>query len=184
MRSDEELLQACQRADPRAQTILYDRHKARLMGLCRRYARNREESEDMFHEGFIRIFQQLHTLQQADRLLPWMKKVMVNTAINVYHKNIKQRAETDSEVAFEHASDAHTDVLARLSADELMVLVSALPDGYRLIFNLYIVDGFTHPEIAELLGIAEGTSKSQLARARALLKHKLSQLGIISYENS
>lgn len=183
MRSDEELLLACQQADPRAQTILYDRHKSRLMGLCRRYARNREEAEDMFHEGFIRIFQQLHTLQHADRLLPWMKRVMVNTAINVYHKNLKQRAETDAELAFDHASDAHTDVLSRLSADELMALVSALPDGYRVVFNLYVVDGYTHPEISGLLGIAEGTSKSQLARARALLKYKLSQLGIISYEN-
>ncbi|MBC8154689.1 MAG: sigma-70 family RNA polymerase sigma factor [Bacteroidetes bacterium] len=183
MRSDEELLRACQQTNSRAQTILYDRHKARLMGLCRRYARNREEAEDMFHEGFIRIFQQLHTLQQADRLLPWMKRVMVNSAINVYHKNLKQRAEIDAEVAFDQASDAHTDVLARLSADELTALVSALPGGYRMVFNLYVVDGYTHPEIAQLLGIAEGTSKSQLARARALLKHKLSQLGIVSYEN-
>lgn len=183
MRSDEELLRSCQQANSRAQTILYDRHKARLMGLCRRYARNREEAEDMFHEGFIRIFQQLHTLQQADRMLPWMKRVMVNTAINVYHKNVKQRDEVDAELAFDLVSDAHTDVLSRLSADELMVLVSALPDGYRLVFNLYVVDGYTHPEIAQLLGIAEGTSKSQLARARVLLKHKLSQRGIVSYEN-
>lgn len=183
MRSDEELLRACQQANSRAQTILYDRYKARLMGLCRRYARNREEAEDMFHEGFIRIFQQLHTLQQADRMLPWMKRVMVNTAINVYHKNVKQRDEVDAELAFDLVSDAHTDVLSRLSADELMVLVSALPDGYRLVFNLYVVDGYTHPEIAQLLGIAEGTSKSQLSRARVLLKHKLSQRGIVSYEN-
>ena len=184
MQSDQELLQACQRNDSRAQTILYDRHKARLMGLCRRYARSRPEAEDMFHEGFIRIFQQLHTVQQTDRLLPWMKRVMVNTAINVYHKNAKQRAEVDAELAFEQRSDAHTDVLSRLSADELMGLVTALPDGYRMVFNLYVVDGYTHPEISELLGIAEGTSKSQLARAKTLLKHKLSQLGIISYENT
>lgn len=183
MRSDEELLLACQQADSRAQTMLYDRYKARLMGLCRRYARNQEEAEDMFHEGFIRIFQQLHTLRQVDRLLPWMKMVMVNTAINIYHKNQKHRAEVEAEIAFEQASDAHTDVLSRLSADELLGLVATLPDGYRLVFNLYVIDGYTHPEISALIGIAEGTSKSQLARARLLLKHKLSQLGIISYEN-
>ncbi len=182
--SDQDLLQACQRGNRQSQTLLYTKYKSRLMGLCKRYARSREEAEDMFHEGFIRIFQQLHTIAQSDKLLPWMKRVMVNTAINVYHKNHKQQAETDYEDAWGHASNDHIDTLARLSADELSGLIQALPTGYRMVFNLYVVDGYTHPEIGEMLGISEGTSKSQLARAKGALKQKLQRVGIINYETT
>ncbi|RIV27482.1 RNA polymerase sigma factor [Fibrisoma montanum] len=182
--TDLDLLRACQRNDPRAQTALYHRFRGRLMGLCRRYARSRPEAEDMFQEGFIRIFQQLHTIEQPDRLLPWMKRVMVNTAINIYHKNHRLLAETDYDAAQDMGTDDHLDTLARLSADELVLLVQDLPDGYRMVFNLHVVDGFNHPEIAQMLGISEGTSKSQLARARAALKEKLKKLGIVRYEHS
>jgi RNA polymerase sigma factor (sigma-70 family) len=181
--TDLELLQACQRNDPRAQTAFYERFRGRLMGMCRRYAKSRAEAEDMFQEGFARIFQQLHTLQQTEKLLPWMKRVMTNTAINVYHKNSKQQAETDYEEAFDHHTDDHLTTLAQLSTDELLVAVASLPDGYRMVFNLYVMEGYTHPEIGEMLGIAEGTSKSQLARAKAMLKLKLTKIGIVSYEH-
>ncbi|QJW91438.1 RNA polymerase sigma factor [Spirosoma taeanense] len=187
--TDLELLRACQRNDPRAQTAFYQRFKGRLMGLCRRYARSQAEAEDMFQEGFIRIFQQIHTLEQPDRMLPWMKRVMVNSAINAYHKNQKQRAETDRlddqyAAAVSYATDDHRETLARLSADEISALVQELPDGYRMIFNLHVVDGYNHPEIAELLGISEGTSKSQLVRAKSALREKLKQIGIVRYEHS
>lgn len=182
--TETDLLQACQRHDVRAQTTLYNTYKSRLMGLCRRYARSQPEAEDMFHEGFVRIFQQLHTLEQAAKLLPWMKRVMVNTAINVYHKNHKQQAETDLDDAWEHSSADHIDMLARVSTEELLRLIEQLPDGYRIVFNLYVIDGYNHLEIAAMLGIAEGTSKSQLARAKTLLKLKLKPLGIVNYEES
>ena len=182
--TESDLLQACQRHDVRAQTALYNLYKSRLMGLCRRYARNKPEAEDMFHEGFIRIFQQLHTLKQSDKLLPWMKRVMVNTAINVYHKNIKQQAESALEDAWQHASANLSDTLSRLSTEELLNVIEQLPDGYRIVFNLYVIDGYNHIEISRLLDIAEGTSKSQLARAKSLLKTKLKTLGIINYEES
>lgn len=154
------------------------------MGLCRRYARSQPEAEDMFHEGFIRIFQQLHTLEQAEKLLPWMKRVMVNTAINVYYKNQKQHAETELEDAWSHSNADHLDLLARLTTEEVLRLIEQLPDGYRMVFNLYVIDGYNHAEIAQLLGVAEGTSKSQLARAKNMLKNKLKTFGIIDYEES
>lgn len=182
--TESDLLQACQRHDVRAQTALYNQYKNRLMGLCRRYARSQAELEDMFHEGFIRIFQQLHTLEQADKLLPWMKRVMVNTAINVYHKNHKQQAETELDDAWERVSPDHADTLSRISTEELLKVIEQLPDGYRMVFNLYVIDGYNHIEIATMMGIAEGTSKSQLARAKNLLKMKLKTLGIINYEES
>lgn len=182
--TEQELLRACQNNDHRAQTALYERFKGRLMGLCRRYARSRMEAEDMFQEGFTRIFQQLHTLEQPDKLLPWMKRVMVNTAINMYHKNQKQQVETDYEQAWEHSSQDHVDVLARVATEELLALVEELPDGYRLVFNLYVIDGYSHPEIGEMLNISEGTSKSQFSRAKVVLQRKLKQLGIVKYENS
>ena len=182
--TESDLLQACQRHDVRAQTALYNQYKSRLMGLCRRYARSQPEAEDMFHEGFIRIFSQLHTLEQADKLLPWMKRVMVNTAINIYHKNYRQKAETELDEAWERVSPDHADTLSRLSTAELLNVIEQLPDGYRMVFNLYVIDGYNHAEIAGLMDIAEGTSKSQLARARNLLKTKLKKLGILNYEES
>ncbi|OIN60081.1 RNA polymerase sigma factor [Arsenicibacter rosenii] len=182
--TEQELLRGCQQKDPRAQTALYERYRARLMGLCRRYARNLPEAEDMFQEGFTRIFQQLHTLEQADKFLHWMKRVMVNTAINLYHKNQKQGSETDYEAAWDYGSQEHMDILARISTDELLLLIEELPDGYRLVFNLYVIDGYTHPEIGEMLSISEGTSKSQLARAKLVLQKKLKLRGIVKYENS
>ncbi len=182
--TESDLLQACQRHDVRAQTALYNTYKSRLMGLCRRYARSQPEAEDMFHEGFIRIFHQLHTLEQADKLVPWMKRVMVNTAINVYHRNHKQQAETELDDAWERVSPDHMDTLSRLGTEELLKLIEQLPDGYRMVFNLYVIDGYNHNEIAGLMGIAEGTSKSQLARAKNLLKTKLKILGIVNYEES
>ncbi|GAB3328442.1 sigma-70 family RNA polymerase sigma factor [Larkinella ripae] len=153
------------------------------MGLCRRYARSRPEAEDMFHEGFIRIFQQIHTVEQPERLLNWMKRVMVNTAINWYHKHHHQQSETDYEEAWEASNTDHTDVLARISTDELLVQVQDLADGYRMVFNLYVIDGYSHLEIARLMGISEGTSKSQLARAKEVLKQRLKKMGIVSYGN-
>ena len=182
--TEQELLRGCQQNDHRAQTALYERFKGRLMGLCRRYARSRMEAEDMFQEGFTRIFQQLHTLEQPDKLLFWMKRVMVNTAINSYHKNQKQQAETDYENAWDYSSHDHADILARISTEELLLLIEQLPDGYRLVFNLYVIDGYTHPEIGEMLNISEGTSKSQFSRAKMVLQRKLKQLGIVKYENS
>ncbi|QHW00516.1 RNA polymerase sigma factor [Spirosoma endbachense] len=185
--TDLELLRACQRNDPRAQTVLYQRFKGRLMGLHRRYARNRPEAEDMFQEGFIRIFQQLHTIEQPERMLHWMKRVMVNTAINAYHKNQQQRYETDrlddiGEAALECSTHDYRDTFARLSADEVAKLVHELPDGYRMVFKLHVMDGYNHPEIAQLLDISEGTSKSQLVRAKNSLKVKLKKIGIVRYE--
>lgn len=182
--TESDLLQACQRHDVRAQTTLYNQYKGRLMGLCRRYARSQPEAEDMFHEGFIRIFQQLHTLEQAEKLLPWMKRVMVNTAINVYHKNHRQKAEIELDEAWERTSGDHADTISRLSTEELLKVIEQLPDGYRMVFNLYVIDGYNHAEIAGMMEIAEGTSKSQLARAKNLLKTKLKTLGIVNYEES
>ncbi len=151
------------------------------MGLCRRYARSKAEAEDMFQEGFIRIFQQIHTIEQPDRLLHWMKRVMVNTAINWYHKHHHEQAETDYEEAFETSTNDHVELLARISTEELLQLVQQMAHGYRMVFNLFVIDGYTHPEIARMLGISEGTSKSQLARAKDVLKEKLKSIGIVSY---
>lgn len=135
----------------------------------------------MFHEGFIRIFQQIHTVEQPGRLVHWMKRVMVNTAINWYHKHHHEQSETDYEEAWEASNTDHTDLLARISTEELLLLVQELADGYRMVFNLYVIDGYSHLEIARMIGISEGTSKSQLARAKDVLKQKLKKMGVVSY---
>ena len=112
-----------------------------------------------------------------------MKRVMVNTAINWYHKHHHEQSETDYEEAWETSNTDHKDILARISTEELLVLVQELADGYRMVFNLYVIDGYTHLEISQMMGISEGTSKSQLARAKEVLKQKLKKMGIVSYGN-
>jgi RNA polymerase sigma-70 factor (ECF subfamily) len=178
-RTDADLLQACQRGDARAQAALYDRFRRSLMGVCLRYARHRADAEDIFQEAFVKIFRNLTDVRQPETLAAWVRRVVVNTAITHYHHE-KTRQTADLDAAPDAADDAV--VLTQLGTDELLRLIQALPDGYRLVFNLYVIEGHTHPEIGRMLNISENTSKSQLARAKAWLRRELRAVGIVRYE--
>lgn len=168
-RSDEEILLGCLHGDRKSQAELYQKYAGRMMSLCQRYTRNRSEAEDVFHEAFIKVFNNLHHFKLQNSLEGWIRRIMVNTAINHYQKHKKHFQQSDIESVHETFSEEPT-ILSAMSNDELMELVGALPPGYKMVFNLAVIEGYAHKEIAEILGISEGTSKSQLAKAKIYLQ--------------
>jgi RNA polymerase sigma-70 factor (ECF subfamily) len=178
---NEKLFEQCKQGDRRAQRALYDHFKARLMGLCRRYARDREEAHDMLQEAFVKIFTRMDQVQRFDTLEGWMKSVAVRTAIDSYHKTKKQEP-LYTDVSYEVANTEYELVLENLSDEYLINMINELPEGTRMVFNLFEVEGYSHAEIARSLNISEGTSRSQLHHAKFLLKQKLNALGVKRYE--
>ena len=170
--ADEEIIRSCISGDARAQKHLFEKYSRRLMGLCLRYAGDREEAEDMLQEGWIKIFKNLHSFRFEGSAEGWMKRVIVNTCLENLRRNKKMNNHVDIEMADEikysdvNASDA-------LSAKELLRIIHRLPSGYRTVFNLFAVEGYSHKEIGEMLGINESTSKSQYSRARMHLQKML-----------
>lgn len=151
------------------------------MGLCRRYTRSREEAQDILQESFIRIFTNFDQLKSWDKLESWMKSITVRTAINYYHKG-KGRVVmfTDAEL-ISNEETIHQTSVEYLSDEYLISLVNALPDGCRMIFNMFAIEGFSHAEIAEMLQISEGTSRSQFYHAKHLLREKMKCQNLMHY---
>lgn len=181
MEFNKEQLDQCKKNHAGAQRALYYLFKARIMGLCRRYTKNREEAEDVFQETFIRVFQNIYQLNDIDHLAPWIKRIAVNTAVNYYHKNKRHHHYADYPEQ-DNRNDDYELMLSQLNDETILDLINELPDGYRVVFNLNVVEGYSHAEIAELLKISEVTSRSQLNRAKQTLKNKLKALGVLKYE--
>lgn len=178
--TDQELLAGCKQGKPKFQEALYQQYASRMMAICVRYAYTSFEAEDIFHDAFVKVFQAIEKYRGEGSFEGWMRHIFVNTAINNYHKNKKRFHHSDVEEAG-NVQQFEPDMLDTLSAEELLSLVTQLPDGYKMVFNLYVIEGYTHKEIGEMLGITEGTSKSQLAKAKGLLKKNLQQLRKNSY---
>lgn len=174
MYSQEELIKRCIKGEEKARSQLYELYSPKLWGVCLRYAKNQMSAEDIMQEGFIRILRYLKSFRGKGSFEGWMRRIMVNTAINYYKKNLKTKSQEFDE-AF-GVSSPLADAVSNISSEELLKLVKELPDGYRTVFNMYIVDGYTHKEIANQLSISENTSKSQLSRARKLLQEKIKKL--------
>nr|WP_255487965.1 sigma-70 family RNA polymerase sigma factor [Pontibacter sp. KCTC 32443] len=155
---------------------MYQLYSRRMMAVCMRYTKSRFEAEDIFHEAFVKVFKNISTYNGGS-FEGWMRRIFVNTAINHYHKNHRYQVQTDYSTV-EEIIPTEEDIISSISGQELMTLISQLPEGYNLIFNLYVVEGYNHREIAEMLNIAEGTSKSQLAKAKSYLKKMLLKLSI------
>lgn len=175
--SEIKLIEDCITGKRRAQSKLYKKYAKTLLGICLRYSRNKSEAEDVLQEGFIKIFMNIKNFRSEGSFEGWMKRIMVNTALinsrdnlkHYFHSDIDSFEDTFAEKTEFEADENHT-------ANDLMKLVQGLPDGYRVVFNLYVFDNYTHKEIAEMMGISEGTSKSQLARARKYLQNKLIEI--------
>lgn len=168
------LVEACLDKNAEAQQVLYARYKALMMGVCMRYAKSREEAQDILQEGFVKVFRDLHQYKAIKPLGAWIRKVMVNTALEHIRKHKKER-EKRQDYSIEgiinlHASD-ETNQLH--DADYLVLLIQQLPTDYQVVFNLFAVEGYSHKEIASILGITEGNSKVRLLRARERLQKKL-----------
>ena len=172
--TEAELLHDCLRERAAAQRELCHRYGGKLFAVCLRYARHRLEAEDFLQDAFVKIFDRLHTFRGQGSLEGWMRRITVNVCIKHYRRHAFQK----ESLGLDHRPDAGYDpkVIARMSADELMDLVRALPDGYRMVFNLYAVEGYSHKEIAQELGISESTSRTQLLKARKTLQRQVEEL--------
>jgi RNA polymerase sigma factor (sigma-70 family) len=171
------LVKACQRNERQAQNAFYELYKGRLMGVCRRYSRTSAEAEDIFQEAFVKVFDHIHTLKTPESVESWTKAIVVRTAIDYYRQHRQDLERTDYEAVLNQI-ETTTSIDDQSTQEEVLRIINQMPNGYRLVANLFYIDGYTHSEIAEILGIAEGTSKSQLARARDILKRKLKALGL------
>jgi len=163
-----QLVKDCLRRDAAAQKLLYEHFSGTMLGVCYRYTKSMVDAEDVLQEGFIMVFKNLHQFSFTGELGGWIRRIMVNTAINYLKKH--SRYQTDllfSEGNLHPVSDDDPEVT--LSTKELGELIRQLPPGYQAIFNLHAIEGYSHVEIGKILGIKEGTSRSQYARARSLL---------------
>jgi RNA polymerase sigma factor (sigma-70 family) len=176
MVSDPDIIEGCVRHNRKAQQMLYDKYSRFLLGICVRYAEDKAEAEDILQESFLKIFFGIKDFSGTGSFAGWLRKVVVNTAITHYHKNLKFRyhIEIEEYVSIETGSSSFEESL--FSSEELQIVLNELPAGYRMVFNLYAVEGYKHKEIAEILGIDTNTSKSQYSRAKAALRDKLDKL--------
>ncbi|MEM6261191.1 MAG: sigma-70 family RNA polymerase sigma factor [Bacteroidota bacterium] len=165
------LIERCIQQDTAAHQRLYELFAPKMMAVCYRYARNQAEAEDMLQEGFIKVFQNLKRYTFKGSLEGWIRRIMVNTAIDLLRKHKYFQKETDIEEAdVEEFAEFSID---RLEMEYLLKIIQELPTGYRVVFNLYAIEGYSHKEIGQQLKISESTSRSQYTRARSMLKKRI-----------
>ena len=163
------LIKQCAKNDRRAQKEIYQLFSGKLFSICLKYSKNKQEAQDNFQDGFVLIFEKIGQFKFKGSFEGWLKRVMINTILLKYRKRTVLNIVTE-EIPDEVIVDIDDD---EISLDFLLNLIQGLPDRYRMVFNLYVLDGHSHKEISKMLQIAEGTSKSNLARARGILKQKI-----------
>jgi RNA polymerase sigma-70 factor (ECF subfamily) len=168
---DYDLIRGCLQNSAAMQKKLYDKYAAKLYGIAIRYAHSQEDAKDILQDGFVKVYRNLSKFKGTGSFEGWMRRIIVNTAIEHYRK--KNNTYEIQESHEENITDGDLNALDKLAAAEILNMVKALPNGYRTVFNLFAIEGFSHKEIAEMLNISEGTSKSQYARAKALLQEKI-----------
>jgi RNA polymerase sigma-70 factor (ECF subfamily) len=165
----EEIIHDCIKGHRAAQSQLYQLFASKMLGVCLRYSKNKEEAEEILQEGFMKVFSFLHQFNFDGSFEGWIRKIMVNCALQKYRSKTHMHAVIDIDEA-EQQIPGTDNIIAELGTKELLKLVQQLPPGYRMVFNLYVFEGMKHREIAGLLGISEGTSKSNLSDARLILQ--------------
>jgi RNA polymerase sigma factor (sigma-70 family) len=183
MNSDDQIIAGCLEGKRKAFSLLFKNYAPVMLGVCMRYCKNRIDAEDVMQDGFIKVFSQIHKFRREGSFEGWIKRIMINSAIDNYQSNLKH--------AFHEEVDTiaqSTDLAEHLGEDDdlpdelniqhqkLMEMIQELPDGYRVVFNLYAIENLNHKEIAALLGISENTSKTQLLKARKALRKKIEAL--------
>jgi RNA polymerase sigma factor (sigma-70 family) len=170
MLSEQELIDGCRQNTRSFQKALYERYCRKMMVVCLRYSRTTAEAEDILQEAFVKVFQGIKDFRQQSKLETWITRIMVNTALNFQRKKLYLFPMVDVQeldLAAEELS------ISDIHFSQLLEMIQSLPQGCQIVFNLFAIEGYNHKEIAELLGISEGTSKSQYSRARNLLQEKL-----------
>lgn len=176
-----QLIDRCRAGERKAQELLYKQFAGKMLGVCMRYATDRMEAEDMLQNGFIRVFQKLQDYRGDGSFEGWVRRIMVHSSIEYYRKHHKMMQVVDMDEAAGNEPSVNPIASANLDAKVLMGMIQQLSPGYRIVFNLYALEGYSHKEIAEIVGITEGASKSQLSRARTILKEQIAKMEGKSY---
>ena len=179
----DDLIKRCKGRERKAQELLYTQFASKMLGVCFRYATDRMEAEDMLQNGFIKVFEKIDDYRGEGSFEGWIRRIMVHSSIEYYRKHHKMMQLVDLENAANETS-VNPLATAKLEADDLMLLIQRLSPGYRIVFNLFAIEGYSHREIAALTGITEGASKSQLSRARTVLKAQILKMEGKRYENA
>jgi RNA polymerase sigma factor (sigma-70 family) len=178
---EDELIQGCLRRERNAQKLLFDTFSSKMYSLCYRYVKNAMEAEDVLVTSFTKVFEKIDQFKHEGSFEGWIRRIVVNEALTCLRRNRSMYLETDLEqVDYDPNYKGLSD---HLEAEDLMQLVKELPAGYRIVFNMYAIDGYSHKEIAESLGISENTSKSQLSRARTYLQKALKEQEWVAHKN-
>ncbi len=172
--AETDLIKGCIEGNRQMQELLYKKFSSKMYGVCLRYCGNTDDANDLLQEGFIKIFKNLSRFRGEGSFEGWIRRIFINTSIEHFRKKIKLY--NVSEVQENTIEDTDLTALDTLAQKDLLVLINELSPGYKTIFNMHVVEGYSHKEIAAMLGITEGTSKSQLARAKAVLKKSLEKL--------
>lgn len=170
MLSEQELIDGCRKGDRSVQKALYERYCQKMTVVCMRYSKTTAEAEDILQEGFVKVFQGIKDFRQESKLETWITRIMVNTALNLQRKKLYLFPMVDVEELDLPQEELS---VSAIHFTQLLEMIQSLPQGCQIVFNLFAIEGYNHKEIAELLKISEGTSKSQYARARSLLQQKL-----------
>lgn len=168
MSSESDLIEGCIQGNRKMQYELYERFSSKMYGVCLRYAANAEEAEDILQEGFIKVFKKISSYRGDGSFEGWIRRIFVNTAIEHFRKKTYLQPITEQEEST--LEGKYISVLDNLAEKDIVRLIQQLSPGYRTVFNMYVVEGYTHKQIAEALNISEGTSKSQLSRAKLILQ--------------
>ena len=166
------LVEGCKRGDRRSQKAVYDQLSGKMFAVCLRYMDDREAAADILQDGFVTLFTKLDSYSGEGSFEGWARKIFVNTALMSLRKNDVLRQTEDVDVAWNITADTPTEI-EDIGYKELMKMIASMPPGFRTVFNMYVLEGYSHKEIAESLGISEATSRSQLQRARTLLQNKI-----------
>ncbi|MBD2754672.1 RNA polymerase sigma factor [Spirosoma validum] len=172
--TEAQLITALKRGESRAHKVVYERFAGKMMAVCTRYCANRADAEEVMLDGFMRVFEKIEQFREDGSFEGWVRRVMVTESLMFLRKSKQWRQEVPLEDVTVEPDYEWADT--SLNENDLLRIVNQLPDGYRTVFNLYAIEGYAHAEIAEMLGISEGTSKSQLSRARLLLQTNLKKL--------
>lgn len=182
---EKKIIKGCRQGKAKYQQMLYELYYGKMLSICLRYAQNREEAKDILQEGYLKVFKNIVNFKGEGSLEGWVRRIMVNTCINHYHKSKKHQAQISIEDSYHELSENLENgeaIIQRMTYEDLLLMIRDLPPAYQTVFNLYVIEGYNHREISEMLQISEGTSKSNLAKARMKLQKQINEsLGYKTY---
>ena len=169
---DSTLVKECIKGNAKAQRLLFDKFSPKMLGVCLRYTKSQDEAEDALQEGFVKAFSKLNDFSNQGSLEGWIRRIMVNTSLDAIRKNTKFIKDVPLD-SVDYQIGNNDFIVEGLNAEDLMKLINSMPEGYKVIFNMFAIEGYSHQEISTTLGISESTSKSQYMRAKGYLRNRL-----------